>query len=144
MKFSIIKSTGILMLSGALIFISGCTKFLAEQDPSNLTNESFFTIPEHAESAIAATYATIRFYGDGAGIFSSNWQLLEALSGTTTTETAQNSDLNNLYSLSYDGNTGHIVNWWNGLYRVIAHANLVLAKVPAITPMDENQKKRIL
>jgi starch-binding outer membrane protein, SusD/RagB family len=144
MKFTIIKSTGMLMLCGALILLSGCTKFLEEKDPSNLTAESFFTIPEHAESAIAATYATTRFYGDGAGIFSSNWQLLEALSGTTTTETAQNSDLNNLYSLSYDGNTGHIVNWWNGLYRVIAQANLVLAKVPGITPMDENQKKRIL
>ena len=144
MKFTIIKSTGILMLCGALVFISGCKKFLEEEDPSNLTNESFFTIPEHAESAIAATYATTRFYGDGAGIFSSNWQVLEAISGTTTTETAQNSDLNNLYSLSFDGNTGHIVNWWNGLYRVIAHANLVLDRVPAITPMDDNQKKKIL
>jgi starch-binding outer membrane protein, SusD/RagB family len=132
------------MLCGALIFISGCKKFLVEEDPSNLTDQSFFTIPEHAESAIAATYANTRFYGDGAGIFSSNWQLLEALSGTTTTETAQNSDLNNLYSLSYDGNTGHIVNWWNGLYRVIAQANLVLNKVPGITPMDDAQKKRIL
>ncbi|RYY29575.1 MAG: RagB/SusD family nutrient uptake outer membrane protein [Chitinophagaceae bacterium] len=144
MKFTIIKNTGILMLCGALVFVSGCKKFLEEQDPSNLTNESFFTIPEHAESAIAATYATTRFYGDGAGIFSSNWQLLEALSGTTTTETAQNSDLNNLYSLSFDGNNGHIVNWWNGLYRVIGQANLVLEKVPGITPMDDAQKKRIL
>jgi hypothetical protein len=144
MKFTIIKSTGILMLCGALVFISGCSKFLEEQDPSNLTTESFFTIPEHAESAIAAAYSNTRFYGDGAGIFSSNWQLLEAVSGTTTTETAQNSDLNNLYSLSYDGNNGHIVNWWNGLYRVIGQANLVLEKVPEITPMDENQRKRIL
>ena len=144
MKSTIIKSTGLLMLWGALVFISGCKKFLEEEDPSNLTAESFYTIPEHAESAIASVYATTRFFGDGAGIFSSNWQMLEAVTGTSTTETAQNSDLNNLYSLSYDGNTGHIVNWWNGLYRVIAQANLVLDKVPGITPMDENQKKRIL
>ena len=132
------------MLWGALVFISGCKKFLEEKDPSNLTAESFYTIPEHAESAIASVYATTRFFGDGAGIFSSNWQMLEAVTGTSTTETAQNSDLNNLYSLSYDGNTGHIVNWWNGLYRVIAQANLVLDKVPGITPMDESQKKKIL
>lgn len=144
MKLTIIKRTLILTLCGAVIATSGCKKFLEEEDPSNLTNESFFTIPEHAESAIAAAYATTRFFGDGAGIFSSNWQLLEAVTGTTTTETAQNSDLNNLYSLSYDGNTGHIVNWWNGLYRVIAQTNLVLDKVPGITPMDENQKKKIL
>ncbi|MBC7830303.1 MAG: RagB/SusD family nutrient uptake outer membrane protein [Chitinophagaceae bacterium] len=144
MKSTIIKSTGLFMLWGALVFTSGCKKFLEEEDPSNLTAESFYTIPEHAEAAIAAVYADTRFFGGGAGIFSSNWQMLEAVSGTTTTETAQNSDLNNLYSLSYDGNTGHIVNWWNGLYRVIAQANLVLEKVPGITPMDDAQKKKIL
>lgn len=69
---------------------------------------------------------------------------MEAPTGTSTTETAQNSDLNNLYSLSWDGNTGHIVNYWNGLYRVIANANLALDKIPGITPMDEALKKRKL
>jgi hypothetical protein len=70
--------------------------------------------------------------------------MLEAPTGIAATETAQNSDLNNLYSLTYDGNTQHVINWWNGLYRVIAQANLVLEKVPAITPMNEAQKTRIL
>jgi hypothetical protein len=81
--------------------------------------------------------------GDGAGIFSSNWQLLEAVTGTSTTETAQNSDLNNLYSLSYDANTLHIRNWWRGIYKVIANTNLVLENVPDIE-MDEAQKNKVL
>ncbi len=132
------------MLAGVVLFVSGCKKFLDETPPSNLTESSFFTIPDHAEAGLAAVYATTRFIGDGAGIFSSNWQLLEAPTGTSTTETAQNSDLNNLYSLTYDGNTQHVINWWNGLYRVIANANLVLEKVPPITPMDEKQKMKIL
>jgi len=68
---------------------------------------------------------------------------LEAPTGTSTTETAQNSDLNNLYSLSWDGNTGHIVNYWNNLYYVIANANLALDKIPGIT-MDESLKKKKL
>ena len=51
------------------------------------------------------------------------------------------SDLNNLYGLIHDGRTQHMINWWNGLYRVIAQANLVIEKVPGITPMDEEQKK---
>lgn len=144
MKFNMIKYISVVILSGVLLLSSGCKKFLDEKDPSNLTPESFYTIPEHAEAAIAAVYADMRFYGGGAGIFSSNWQMLEAPTGTSTTETAQNADLNNLYALSYDGNVGHIVNWWNGLYKVIAQANLVLDKVPAITPMDDAQKKRIL
>jgi hypothetical protein len=82
--------------------------------------------------------------GGGAGIFSSNWQLLEAMTGTSTTETAQNSDLNNLYGLVHDGNTIHVRNYWNGLYRVIAQANQVLERVPAITPMNAAQKNAIL
>lgn len=144
MNFNKFKKAGVLVLCGTMLLVSGCKKFLEEQDPSNLTPDNFYTIPEHAEAAIASVYADTRFFGDGAGIFSSNWQLLEAVTGTSTTETAQNSDLNNLYSLVYDGNTGHVINWWNGLYRVIANANLALDKIPGITPMDEAQKAKIL
>jgi hypothetical protein len=144
MKLNTLKKTGTILFAATLIISSGCNKFLEEKDPSRLTPESFYTIPDHAEAAVAAIYADTRALWGGAGIFSSNWQLLEAPTGTSTTETAQNSDLNNLYSLSWDGNTGHIVNYWNGLYRVIANANLAIDKIPAITPMDEAQKKRKL
>lgn len=144
MKPNILKNTGKFFFCISLLFSSGCTKFLEEKDPSNLAPENFYTIPDHAEAAVAAIYAETRLLWGGAGIFSSNWQLLEAPTGTSTTETAQNSDLNNLYSLSWDGNTGHIVNYWNGLYRVIANANLALDKIPGITPMDEALKKRKL
>ncbi|MEQ8684431.1 MAG: RagB/SusD family nutrient uptake outer membrane protein [Imperialibacter sp.] len=144
MNHNIFKNIAKIVLSGTLLLWTGCSDFLDEEDPSNLTPESFYTIPAHAEAAIAAVYADARFFGNGAGIFSSNWQLLEGPTGTSTTETAQNSDLNNLYSLTWDGNTGHILNWWRGLYRVIAQANLVLDRVPAIDPMDAAQKNRIL
>lgn len=144
MKTHIINKIGKFFLAGGMLLMASCTDFLDEQDPSNLTPESFYTIPDHAEAAIAAVYDNTRFYGNGAGIFSSNWQLLEAPTGTSTTETAQNSDLNNLYSLTWDGNTVHITNWWRGLYRLIANANLVLDRVPGITPMNEEQKNRIL
>lgn len=145
MKFTkIYKLLSYFVLTVFMIGSVSCSDFLLEEDPSNLTPESFYTIPDHAESALAAVYASMRFVGDGGGIFSSNWQLLEAPTGTSTTETAQNSDLNNLYGLVYDGRTQHIINYWNGLYRVIANANLVLDRVPAITPMNENQKKKVL
>ncbi len=145
MKFSnILKNASKAFLCGGILLGSGCSSFLDEAAPSNLTPENFYTIPDHAEAAIASAYADTRFIGDGAGIFSSNWQLLEAPTGTSGTETAQNSDLNNLYSLTYDGNTQHVINWWNGLYKVISQANLVLEKVPSITPMNEAQKTKIL
>ncbi|WP_394351880.1 RagB/SusD family nutrient uptake outer membrane protein [Spirosoma agri] len=134
------------VIGGAMLLLGpvGCSDFLVEKAPSNLTPDNFYTIPDHAEAALAAVYDNLRFFGDGAGIFSSNWQLLEAVTGTSTTETAQNSDLNNLYGLVYDGNTAHVVNYWNGLYRVIAQANQTIDKVPGITPMDAAQKAKIL
>lgn len=145
MKKTIFKNTIKSLLVGFLLVGNwSCTDFLDEQAPSNLTPESFYTIPDHAEAAVASVYADLRFLGNGNGIFSSNWQLLEALTGTSTTETAQNSDLNNLYGLVHDGNTGHVVAFWNGLYKVIAQANQVIEKVPPISPMPDAQKKKIL
>ncbi|WP_234736709.1 RagB/SusD family nutrient uptake outer membrane protein [Tellurirhabdus bombi] len=144
MKYTIIKNINKAILVGAvLVGPAGCSDFLDEQAPSNLTTDIFYTIPDHAEAALATVYDRLRFMGEGANIFSNNWQLLEAMTGTSTTETAQNSDLNNLYSLSHDGNTTHIVNYWNGLYRVIAQANQLLEQVPKIT-MPDAQKTKIL
>lgn len=136
--------TAFSILLGSSLLLGGCTKFLDEQDPSNLQPDSYYTIPEHADAAIFAAYARTRFIGGGAGIFSNNYQLLDAPTGTISTATAQNSDLNNLLGLVYNGENLHINQWWTGLYREIAQTNLVLEKVPGINPMDDAQKKRIL
>lgn len=147
-RINIKQLTKVLLCGAILVGPTSCSDFLDENDPSNLTPESFYTIPDHAEAAVAATYAGLRFHGDGAGIFSANWQMLEAVTGTATTETGQNSDLNNLYSMIYDGQTGHIVNYWNGLYRLIANANLAIDKIPTIPFIapagTEAQKNRLL
>src|SRR6185503_15239749 len=144
MKLYIIKNTCKLMLVTAILFAAGCNKFLEEKDPSNLTPESYYTLPEHAEAAIAAAFSNTRFVGGGAGIFANNFQMLEAVSGTAKTETGQNTDLNNLLGLAYNGDNVFVRNWWNGLYGVIAQTNLVLQKVPGINPMNEAQKAKIL
>ena len=135
--------TRLVLVISILFYGTSCSDFLEESDPSNLTSESFYKIAQHAEAGIYAVYAETRFMANGAGIFSYNWQLLEAPTGTSQSETAQNSDLNNLYSLTYDGNTQHIINWWRQLYRIVAQANLVIKNVPAVE-MNEVRKKAIL
>lgn len=144
MNINIKRNISRFLLFGVILLASGCNKFLEEQDRSNLAPDNFYTISEHAEAGLASIYASTRFIGDGAGIFSSNWQLVEAPTGQSTTETAQNSDLNNLYGLIYDGNTGHVLNWWTGLYRVIAQANLVIERVPTIPVMNETRRAQVL
>lgn len=144
MKLNIKNIAAFLLLGGVLAGNVGCKKFLDETDPTNLSPTSFYNLPEHAEAGIAAVYSELRFIGNGAGIYSNNWQMLDAPTGIQSTETAQNSDLNNLYSLIYDGTNLHVNQNWSGFYKVIAQANLVLDKVPGINPMDNAQKKRIL
>lgn len=131
-------------LGANLILNTGCEKFLEKKDPSNLNPDAYYTIPQHAEAAIAAVYSNTRFIGNGAGIFANNFSMLEMVTGTAKAESGQNSDLNNLIGLGYNGDNIFVRNWWNGLYSVIAQANLALDKIPAITPMDDAQKKRIL
>jgi hypothetical protein len=133
-----------LLLTTTMFVGIGCEKFLEKTDPSNLSPDSYYTIPQHAEAAIAAAYSNTRFMNGGAGIFAQNFSMLEMVTGTAKSETGQNSDLNNLIGLGYNGDNLFVRNWWNGLYGVIAQANLVLDKVPGITPMDDAQKKRIL
>ena len=146
MRHTLVKNISKALLCGiALTAPLGCKDFLTEKAPSNLTPTNFYTIPDHAVAALAAVYDNMRLLRWWMQVFSlPAGRLLEAPTGTSTTETAQNSDLNNLYSLVYDGNTGHIVNWWNGSYKMIAQANQLLDKVPGITPMDAAQKARII
>lgn len=137
-----IKRFCLILICGAVLAVSGCSKFLEEEDPSNLTPDNFYTLPEHADAALTAIYANLRFIGNGTGIFSNNYQLLEAPTGTTTSETGQNSDLNNLLNLAYNPDNLHVRQWWQNIYLNIANANQAIAKIPGINPMDEAQKKR--
>ncbi|WP_298733277.1 RagB/SusD family nutrient uptake outer membrane protein [uncultured Chitinophaga sp.] len=137
-----IKRFCLILICGAMFAVSGCSKFLEEEDPSNLTPDNFYTLPEHADAALTAIYANLRFIGNGTGIFSNNYQLLEAPTGTTGSETGQNSDLNNLLNLAYNPDNLHVRQWWQNLYLNISNANQAIAKIPGINPMDEAQKAR--
>ncbi|WP_207515115.1 RagB/SusD family nutrient uptake outer membrane protein [Longitalea luteola] len=145
MKICNINSLYILLLSAFALTATSCKKWLREEDndPSNLSPDIYYTLPGHADAAIAAAYDRTRFFAGGAGIFANNFSMLEMPTGTAKTETGQNTDLNNLLGLSYNGDNVFVLNWWTGLYQVIAQTNLVLDKVPGIK-MDEAKKKQVL
>ena len=128
-----IRNIKMLMAASLLVIGSGCSDFLEDKDPSSLSPDKFFTLPEHAEPAVNAVYENLRFFSGGAGIFSSNFQLLDALSGIARTETAQNSDLNNLYGFSYTGDNLHLSQWWRELYEGVANANLAIDGITSFT-----------
>ncbi len=132
-----IKNISKLLLCGVFVAGAGCSDFLREEDPSNIAPETFFTVPEDAEAAVYGIYENLRFHGDGTGIFSANFQMLDALSGTAETETGQNSDLNNLYGFQHTGDNLHLSQWWRQLYDGIANANLAIEKIPGIPGLQD-------
>ncbi|HZH96813.1 MAG TPA: RagB/SusD family nutrient uptake outer membrane protein [Flavisolibacter sp.] len=149
MKIPINKNINIVLSAGLFIVagLTSCEKSdLLNREPASQINQAnYYTLPDHAESGLNAIYGETRsFYQVTGGIFSGVYQMLEAPTGTTRTETGQSADQNALHGLTYDGNTSHIAAHWNNTYRLVAQANLVITRVPAITPMDEGQKKRVL
>jgi len=141
MKFNIKPIQKTLFVT-ALLVSGACSDFLEEKDPSNIAPNTFFTEPEHAEVAVNGIYENLRFHGAGAGIFSANFQMLDAFSGTAETETGQNSDLNNLYSFQHTGDNLHLTQWWRELYEGIGNANLAIKRIPEIPAIEEDDLKK--
>jgi len=124
--------------------ILSCTDFLEENNQSSLNPDSFYKTGTHAESALNAVYATTRdVFGGFSGGNSSNWHLLEAVSGQSINNSSSNPDLNSLASLSYTSNLIHARSIWAGTYKLVGNANMVIENVPAIF-MSEARKKQIL
>jgi len=124
--------------------ILSCSDFLEENNQSSLNPDSFYKTGTHAESALNAVYATTRdVFGGFSGGNSSNWHLLEAVSGQSINNSSSNPDLNSLASLSYTSNLIHARSIWAGTYKLVGNANMVIENVPAIF-MSEARKKQIL
>jgi len=145
MKFFKLKDTyRVLSLVLIITTIISCSDFLEEDNQSSLNPNSFYKTGTHAESALNAVYATTRdVFGGFSGGNSSNWHLLEAVSGQSVNNTSGNPDLNSLASLSYTSDLIHARSVWAGTYKLIANANMVIENVPAIF-MSEERKKQIL
>ncbi|HEX6226311.1 MAG TPA: RagB/SusD family nutrient uptake outer membrane protein [Chryseolinea sp.] len=135
MKFTINKISKFI-LCGALIIGTGCSEFLEEEDPSNIAPATFFQVPEDADAAVYGIYENFRFFSDGAGIFVSNFQMLDALSGTADSETSQNQDLNTILGFTYTGDNLLISQWWRQLYEGVGNANLAIEKIPTIPQIE--------
>tara|TARA_R110002096_G_scaffold317854_2_gene512216 strand:- start:11965 stop:13503 length:1539 start_codon:yes stop_codon:yes gene_type:complete len=124
--------------------ILSCSDFLEEYNQSSLNPDTFFQTSTHAESALNGVYASTRdVFGGFSGGNSSNWHLLEAVTGQSKNNSSSNPDLNSLSSLSYNSNLIHARNVWAGTYKLVANANLLIENVPDIF-MSEDRKKQIL
>nr|WP_295865713.1 RagB/SusD family nutrient uptake outer membrane protein [uncultured Chitinophaga sp.] len=141
MKATIIKY-GLLVLATGSLWLTGCRKFLDESDPSNYTEENYFTKPEHARSSVNAIYASLRepMGGDFGG---GPWTMTEFATGQAATDLGQAVDAIYIRTLRNTADNAFGVSYWRNYYKGITNANLSIAKIPNIK-MDATEQKKLL
>jgi starch-binding outer membrane protein, SusD/RagB family len=129
-----------------IVFVSGCTKFLDEQDKSNFTSDNYFTNATQAETSVNSAYSGIEAiysgnYGFAGGL--APWLMLEFATGYANTElgeAVENRWVRTLTNTS-DNQEGKV--WWDQSYKGIANANLSITRIPDVV-MDEAKKAKLL
>ncbi|WP_236975529.1 RagB/SusD family nutrient uptake outer membrane protein [Membranihabitans maritimus] len=126
----------------AMFGLAGCSDFLSESDPSNFTEENYFTKPAHAHSSVNAIYASMREpmnsgFGGGA------WMMTEFATGLAATDLGQAVNSYFVRDLNNTSDNGYGLTYWQSYYQGIANANLSIVKVPGIT-MDDQEKQKLL
>lgn len=141
MKTTILKC-GLLILTTGTLWLTSCKKFLDESDPSNYTEENYFTKPEHARSSVNAIYASLRDpmggdFGGGA------WTMTEFATGQAASDLGQAVDATYIKTLRNTADNAFGVSYWRNYYKGISNANLSIAKIPNIK-MDPTEQKKLL
>jgi starch-binding outer membrane protein, SusD/RagB family len=130
------------LCAGVLLAASGCQDFLDEDNRSTLTQETYFTSPAQAQSAVDGLYNRLRFLNASTGYGEEIWVGLElmALHATTLGQSFNN---NQLINQSIDPANPYFSSVWNNAYNGIGAANLAITRIPGVA-MDETRKTALL
>lgn len=136
------RATATALCTGLLLAATSCKDFLKEDNRTSLTQDNYFANATQAQSAVDGLYNRLRIMNTDVGYGESIWVGLElmALHATTLGQSFNN---NQLINQTIDPANPYFSNMWNNAYNGIGAANLVLARVPAIS-MDDTQKKALL
>lgn len=142
MKSNIKIRIQLLLLASFLFVAIGCSNFLEETDPSNITANSYFKTAEHAETAVISIYSSLRSVRGGA-YGGSPWLMLEFATGLADSDLGQADNSNIIRNLTNTSDNAYGKTYWDSSYKGIANANLAIAKIPEIN-MDEGKKNKLL
>ncbi|CAM4291728.1 RagB/SusD family nutrient uptake outer membrane protein [Zobellia nedashkovskayae] len=140
---NIIKTRIQVVLMGfSLIIGVGCSDFLEETDPSNITADSYFKTAEHAETSVYSIYSNLRSVRGGS-YGGSPWLMLEFATGLADSDLGQADNSNIIRNLTNTSDNAYGKSYWDSSFQGIANANLAIANIPDIA-MDEGQKNQLL
>jgi hypothetical protein len=129
-----------------LLALVGCSDFLEQQSPDQLTSSNFWRNKSDAESGLAATYALLEESVDPWAFSEVKWSV-EAYREDICKLGSDALNYQNWVELSdftYTNGNSQITSYWTLNYRGISNANQVIAKVgqipsSAISDTDKNQ-----
>ncbi len=130
-------------LAAVVLLMFGCQKDFLDLKPNNtITDENFYQTEADAVNATNAVYSPAQGLYNGAA-----WQMLDIMSdnsdkgGGGANDGAEVYELDNFTLTSFNP----MVNtYYTQCYQGIQRANIVLAKVPGISGMNEDIRKRCL
>lgn len=106
--------------------LSGCKKFLDQKPLNSLTKDEFFQTEADANSAIIGVYNSLQAAND-------EFLKWGEMRGDLITP---NNALDAVFLQQFDNNSS--LSNWSDAYKLIANANIVIEKVPAIPALDRN------
>lgn len=133
----------LLAIIAGTLWLTGCSDFLDESDPSNFTVENYFTKPEHARSSVNAIYLAMRDPIMNSGFGGADWAMTEFATGLAATDLGQAVNSYFVKDLRNTSDNGYGRDYWASYYKGIANANLSIAKIPTIS-MDATEAKRLM
>jgi tetratricopeptide (TPR) repeat protein len=122
------------------MFLSSCDdKMLDLQNPGANTSDSYYKNPAQFDAAVISVYSIAK----GQGLLSLHYFWLNEFLTDDCSLGGGQCPVNfvNIIDGTYDYSTESITSVWNGWYRMIHRANVVIAKAPGVQGIDETVRK---
>jgi hypothetical protein len=150
MKFNLKKYRIGLSALIVIASVSGCKKYLDEDNRSNFTQDNYFTSANQARTFVNGIYGGyinninygLYFFQNGDAYGEAPFITLELFAGHTTT-LGQSVNNKKVINENTDPTNPGFETVWKSCYTAIEEANLALARIPAIS-MDATVKKSLL
>lgn len=143
MKFNLKKYKAGLLLLILVISSSSCKKYLDEKNQSNFDKSNYFQTSAQAQTFVNGLYTSLYLFQNGDAYGESPFITIELFAGHATS-LGQSVNNGNVIHQRTDAVNPGFEDVWENSYKCIANANLALERIPAITPMDETLRKRLL
>lgn len=140
------KYSSFLITLAAIITLSSCKKFLAEEPKNVVAVTNYYQTENDAIAAVNAIYSYLNSTSTGstAGVYHSTfWVIAGCASDEMVNKNVFQPDIDQISKFSTTPNASSLEETWMMHYKAITLANIAIARIPAIE-MDPTLKTRLI